>query len=59
MSSTGGKGARKIGRLLRKPAHKRYTFERRWEKNKIKRLKRHLKRHEGDKVAIKALKMAA
>ena len=28
-----GKG-RKIGRSLRKPSHKRYTLERRWEKNK-------------------------
>ena len=27
-------GKRKIGRSSRKPAHTRYTNERRWEKNK-------------------------
>jgi len=32
-----GKSGRKIGRAFRKPAHKRYTEERRWEKNKAKK----------------------
>jgi hypothetical protein len=31
-----GKG-RKIGRSLRKPSHKRYNLERRWEINKAKK----------------------
>lgn len=32
-----GGGGRKIGRASRKPAHNRYTMERRWEKNKTRR----------------------
>jgi len=32
-----GGGGRKIGRASRKPAHNRYTMERRWEKNKDRR----------------------
>jgi hypothetical protein len=32
-----GGGGRKIGRASRKPAHNRYTMERRWEKNKARR----------------------
>ena len=30
-------GKRKIGRSFKKPAHNRYTSERRWETNKAKR----------------------
>ncbi len=30
-------GKRKIGRMSRKPAHTRYTNERRWEKNKARK----------------------
>ena len=52
--STGKKGAKKIGRNLRKPACARYRNEMRWVKNKIKKLKRHLKKHPNDRVAIKA-----
>ena len=54
-SSTGKKGGKKVGRLLRSPAHCRYTNENRWELNKIKRLRKHLKRCEKDITARKAL----
>ena len=30
-------GKRKIGRSSRKPAHNRYTMERRWERNKARK----------------------
>lgn len=33
-----GKKNRKHGRLKRKPSHNRYTIEKRWEKNKAKRI---------------------
>lgn len=33
-------GKRKIGRQARKPAHLRYTAERRWEKNKARRARK-------------------
>ncbi len=32
-----GKKNRKYGRSSRKPSHKRYNAERRWEKNKAKK----------------------
>ncbi len=35
-----GKKGRKIGRQKKKPAHIRYTMERRWEKNKERRAKK-------------------
>jgi len=57
-SSTGGKGARKIGRNMRKPSCARYRNELRWLKNKARKLKRHLKRHPTDQAAIRALKTA-
>jgi hypothetical protein len=31
-------GGRKIGRAGRKPAHQRYNLERRWEKNKARKI---------------------
>lgn len=37
-------GSKKIGRMSRKPAHKRYNAEQRWEKNKERRLKKAAKR---------------
>lgn len=55
-SSTGKRGGKKIGRGLRRPAHARYVNENRHETNKIKRLKKHVKRFEKDTVALKALK---
>ena len=55
-SSTGKAGQRKVGRSMRSPAHTRYTNERRRERNKIKRIKKHLKRCGEDKIASKALR---
>ena len=54
-SSTGRKGGRKEGRGLRSPSHSRYVNESRRERNKIWRIKKHLKRCENDQVARKAL----
>ena len=54
-SSQGKKGGKKIGRLLRSPSHKRYNTEMRWIRNGIKKLKRHLKIHPNDTVALRAL----
>jgi hypothetical protein len=34
----GGKKNRKWGRAGRRPSHKRYNAERRWEKNKARRI---------------------
>lgn len=55
-SSTGKGGQRKHGRGLRSPAHARYVNEGRRERNKIKKLRKHLKRYIEDKIAIKCLK---
>jgi len=49
-------GKRKIGRSSRKPAHTRYTNERRWEKNK-KRKARKLQKQLDRKAARKAAKV--
>jgi len=46
--SKSGGGARKIGRNAASPAAKRYKSEMRWVSNKIKRVKRHLKRYPED-----------
>ena len=45
-SSTGGKGARKHGRMGRNPSHNRYNTEQRWVKNKAKRIEKERKRQE-------------
>jgi len=42
----------------RSPSNARYAIEMRWRKNKIKKLKRHIKSHEKDNCAISALKRA-
>ena len=61
-SSQAKKGGKKIGRLLRKPAHARYVSMNRCLTNKIRKIKKHLKKcidskgHANDKVAIAALK---
>jgi len=47
-------GKRKIGRSSRKPAHTRYTMERRWEKNKERKRKK-----EERKLLKKAARKAA
>jgi hypothetical protein len=54
-ASTGKKGGKKFGRLLRSPAHTRYINTGRMLLNKIKRITKHLKKCENDTVAIKAL----
>lgn len=40
-----GKKGRKYGRNLKGPAHMRYTNERRWVKNKAKKILRYKKSH--------------
>ena len=49
----GNGGKRKIGRASRKPSHNRYTMERRWEKNKARRIAKQ-QRIEEKKAAKKA-----
>lgn len=39
-----GKKNRKYGRAGRKPSHNRYNVERRWEKNKARRIAKQAKR---------------
>ena len=43
-----GKKNRKIGRYSKHPSSVRYRGERRWERNKIRRMERHLKRYPDD-----------
>lgn len=40
-----GGGSRKIGRWKKKPANKRYLAERRWAKNKARRIARYMRKH--------------
>lgn len=63
--SMAGRGSKKIGRMSRKPAHTRYTNSNRYQYNKIRKLKKHLRtlekkglRHKikPDKIAAMALK---
>lgn len=49
-------GKRKIGRSSRKPAHTRYTMERRWEKNKARKAAK-VAREMEKKAAKKAAKI--
>ena len=55
-SSTGKKGGKKVGKGLRSPAHQRYVNEGRRKQNKIRHIKKHLKRCGDDQVARKALR---
>jgi hypothetical protein len=50
-----GGGSRKIGRSKRHLAAQRYLSERRWEKNKVIRIERHLKKYPQDGQAKAAL----
>ena len=50
-----GKKNRKFGRAGRRPSHNRYTMERRWEKNKARRIAKQQKL-EDKKAAKKAQK---
>lgn len=49
-AQSGKKGGRKIGRQKRKPAHNRYTLEKRWEQNKERRMARQKKAEEKKKA---------
>jgi len=51
--STGKKGGKKIGRGMKSPSHNRYNATNRYETNKVKRAKKHLKAHPNDKTAYK------
>lgn len=55
-ASTGKKGGKKYGRLLRSPAHARYVNTNRCLLNKIRKIKKHLKKCIKDNTAIAALK---
>lgn len=52
-----GKKNRKWGRAGRRPSHNRYNLERRWEKNKARRIAKQ-QRFEEKKAAKKARKKA-
>lgn len=54
-----GKKNRKIGRYSKHPSSMRYKGERRWETNKVKRMKRHLKRFPDDGQACSLLSAIA
>jgi len=45
-----GKKNRKYGRAGRKPSHKRYNAERRWEKNKARRIAKQKRLEEKKKL---------
>lgn len=51
----GGKKNRKFNHNRNKPANKRYLAESRWEKNKKRRVSRHLRRFPGDRQAARVL----
>lgn len=53
----GGKKNRKFNRATRRPSHNRYTMERRWEKNKARRIAKDQKLME-KKAARKAQNIA-
>ena len=45
-SRRGGRTNRKHGRAGRRPAHKRYNAEKRWEKNKARRIEKEKRRQD-------------
>jgi len=53
-----GKKGRKIGRYNKHASSLRYKAERRWEKNKVVRIERHLKKYPNDGQAKRALVVA-
>jgi len=50
-------GKRKIGRMAKSPAHARYNGERRWEKNKERRIAKQAKKEAKKKKRQKAKKL--
>lgn len=53
----GGKKNRKHGRQKRRPAYKRYNAEARWITNKMRKLRRHMRRYIRDKQAARCLRL--
>lgn len=53
-----GKKSRKIGRYSKHPSSMRYKGERRWVRNKVRRMTRHCKRHPNDAQARELLGQA-
>ncbi len=49
-------GTAKAGRQKNRPYQKRYSDERRWVRNKRRKIRRHLKRYQNDRQAERALK---
>lgn len=56
IKAKGGKKNRKVGRNAK--YCERYRAEGRWLKNKLRRLRSHLKRQPNDRQALKALEAA-
>lgn len=54
-----GKKGRKIGRYGKHPSSQRYKAEKRWLKNRLRRIERHLRKYPNDKQARAALDVAA
>lgn len=50
-SNDKGGGARKYGRYNTHPSSMRYKGERRWERNRVRRMERHLREHPNDAQA--------
>ena len=46
----GGKKNRKFGRAWRRPSHNRYNAEKRWEKNKARKIAKQAKKEEAKKL---------
>ena len=55
MASAGGAGAKKHGRNKKRESAKRYLAERRWVKNKFKKLEKYTSRNPNDLQAAGAL----
>lgn len=53
-----GKKNRKLGRYARHLSSMRYKAEKRWIRNRVRRIERHLKRYPNDKQAARALEVA-
>ena len=49
------KGSRKQGRITKSAAHGRYNNEHRDQKNKVRKMRRHLKEHPNDMQTLKLL----
>ena len=52
MAKKEGKKSRKHGRMAKSPAHHRYNIERRWEKNKAKKIAKQAKKEAKQKTRL-------